>query len=277
MAAEQAEVRRQLLAVLMAFCIGCSSCVLAQNVTGGAQADGVRTQKDNSVVISPKHLDDTVRDWSVCSGPVCAGGSANATSTSQTIDNATPSLDGASMMLTQSTSQKFTDVLWTYKVSACDSCTDFRSDFEAYPTSSEDVQALEYDLFDLSSSTGIKFMWGMQWNQSKRIWQIWNQQTHAWVDTMVNQTPTFGAWNHIQVADHRVQGDTNSCSGEPCMYYDTLTINGVEHSLNMVEPAGALPKGWTSKVGIQFQLDSDAIKVSTLVEYLDEASFTATY
>lgn len=271
----QTGFRGKLLAALIACCLCPGLGALAQNAIGGVPPAGGQDQAKYSVVVSANRVDDTVEDWSECSGPDCAGGSGNATSTSQTIDNAAPSLDGASMKLTLTAAHPFTNVLWTYKISACDSCTDFRSDFEVYPVSSSGVQALEYDLFDLASSTGIKFMWGMQWNQSKRRWQIWNQRDHAWVDTEVTHGLKFGAWNHIQVADHRVQGDTNSCSGGPCMYFDTLTIDGVEYPLHMVEPSGPLPKGWMSKVGIQFQIDSDSAHASTLTEYVDEASFTA--
>ena len=206
------------------------------------------------------------------------GGKGIPVSSNQTINNATPSLDGASMMLTETVdSQKFsTNVLWPYKAQGCDSCTQMHTDFWVYPVSSSHLATLEYDAFVFDNTRQLDIMWGVQWNQREGKWQIWNQATSRWIDTDVTTGPNFGAWNHLQFADHRVIGDT-SCGGTECLYYDSMTLNGTTYDWNLSQPAGPIHPGWHSVSGFQFQLDATPVTgaPATLTEYIDEANMWA--
>ena len=73
-----------------------------------------------------------------------------------------------------------------------------------------------------------------------------------------------------------LSGDTNRCDGMPCMYYDSVTIDGDEHPVNAKYPAGHLPHGWSSAVGFQFQIDiGDVSSPVTVEEFVDLADFSA--
>ncbi len=225
------------------------------------------------------NADDTLAHWSTCAQPNChPGGKGIPVSTNQTINNASPSRDGASMLVTETvdSTSSYTDVLWPYKLKGCDTCTQMNTDFWVYPVSSSHVASLEYDSFLFDATNNLNIMWGTQWNQRRRRWQIWNQGGDQWVDTSVTTGPTFGSWNHIQLAEHRVIGDT-SCAGTECLYYDSLTLNGTTYTLDLTEPAGPIHPGWHSVSGFQFQLDATPVSGSpvTLSEYIDEANMSA--
>jgi hypothetical protein len=229
--------------------------------------------------ITVTNADDSMAHWSTCAQPEChPGGKGVPVSTNQTINNTDPSTDGASMLVTETIDSKtsYTDVLWPYKIKGCDTCTQMNTDFRVYPVSSDHVATLEYDAFLFDATNQLNIMWGMQWNQRRGKWQVWNQGGDRWVDTSVTTGPTFGDWNHIQIADHRVIGDT-SCDGSECLYYDSLTLNGTTYTLNMTEPAGPIHPGWHSVSGFQFQLDATPVKsgTATLSEYIDQANMWA--
>ena len=258
------------------------------NARNHSAASGATTLADGSTsTATPAHentiavanADDSLKHWSTCAQPECyPGGKGVPVSTSQTIDNASPSVDGASMLLTETANSttSYTNVLWPYKMKGCDACTHMRTNFWAYPVSSSHVASLEYDAFLFDAAHQLNIMWGVQWNQRAGKWQIWNQGTSQWVDTMVTTGPRFGVWNHLQFSDHRVIGDT-SCGGTECLYYDTLMLNGTTYALNLTEPAGPLHHGWGSVSGFQFQLDATPVASgsATLSEYIDEADMWA--
>jgi hypothetical protein len=206
------------------------------------------------------------------------GGKGIPVSSDQTINNANPSVDGASMMVTETVNSAnfFTNVLWPYKAKGCDACTQMHTDFWAYPVSSSHLATLEYDAFLFDATRQLNIMWGVQWNQRRGKWQIWNQGNHQWIDTDVTSGPKFGAWNHLQFTDHRVIGDT-ACGGTECLYYDSMTLNGTTYAWNLSQPAGPIHPGWHSTSGFHFQLDAEPVSdgTATLTEYIDEANMWA--
>lgn len=243
-----------------------------------ATSDGNNLPGRGSKIVV-NNADDTMSHWSTCAPPSChPGGKGIPVSANQTINNANPSVDGASMLLTETVDSKnsFTNILWPYKTRSCDTCTQMHTDFWAYPVSSSHVATLEYDAFLFDATRQLDMMWGVQWNQREGKWQIWNQATSHWIDTNVTTGPKFGAWNHLQFADHRVIGDA-SCGGTECLYYDSMTLNGTAYDLNLTQPAGPIHPGWHSVSGFQFQLDATPVSsgTATLTEYIDEANMWA--
>jgi hypothetical protein len=222
------------------------------------------------------------RGWElVCVDPACnpGGNVAGPTSTSQTIDNPVPSLDGDSMMfsITAPSQSDGTNALWTYIAGAEDDITISSFDIEVYIGENGDKAGqLEYDQFDFSVSQNTEFMWGSQCNQAAGVWDVFDQQHLAWVATNVPCALSGSTWHRIEETVHRTKGDTGKCSGEPCEYYDTLIIDGVVHNLNLVYGASPLPNGWRSAVGFQIQIDAlPNADGATIVEYLDEANYSA--
>jgi hypothetical protein len=78
-------------------------------------------------------------------------------------------------------------------------------------------------------------------------------------------------WHSITWNVHRVVGDT-SCSGNPCLYYDQLIVDGT--SYGPFTPQETTTSGDSPAFGIQFQIDQGAT-AGTSIEYLDQVNFTA--
>jgi hypothetical protein len=226
------------------------------------------------------NLDDSLSGWQYpmpCYGPSCAGGTGTATAYFQTINNASPSLDGESMEVgftAQSglSSGQTTNVLWPNKVGANSSATSFLGTYNVYLPTVSTIQALEFDQFQFLG--GQRFMMGSECDSSTLAggyWRIWNQYTTSWVTTTVPCTllTTAAAWHSVVWATHRVPGDTSCTGGNPCMYYDSLTVDGVVHTLNLTEPSA--PVSETDNIGIQFQIDA-GYTATTVSAYLDEMS-----
>jgi hypothetical protein len=228
--------------------------------------------------ITRLNVNDSMTGWKpVCVLPSCdPGGSGIPTNTSQTIGHVHPSKDGHSMEVSI-TGPQYSNALWTYHAGADDSATSLSTSFWVYLTDKASVAgSFEFDQFDFSKSTGIEFMWGSQCNQVTHLWQIFDQLHGRWMNTAVKCALTPNQWHDVRWDVHRVSGDTDRCSGEPCMYYDTLTLDGVVHPVNAAYPAGPLPNGWSSAVGFQVQIDIGATgSPVTVDEYLDLADFSA--
>lgn len=228
--------------------------------------------------VSVSNVDDSMNGWKpVCILPKCnPGGSGIPTKATQTIDHPSPSKDGEAMELLLA-GPKYTNALWTHKAGADDAATTFSMTFWIYPTASaSSAGSFEFDQYDFSSSTGIEFMFGTQCNQVSKLWQVFDQLHDHWMNTAVGCSLPANEWHEVKWDAHRVSGDTNRCSGMPCMYYDSVRVNGNVHPVNAKYPAGHLPRGWSSGVGFQFQIDiGDVGSPVTVEEFIDLADFSA--
>jgi hypothetical protein len=217
-------------------------------------------------------------DWkTVCILPGCnPGGSGTPTSTSQTINNSTPSLSGNSMLISLTADANSTNALWTHLDTACDSCTTMVSDFYFYIPSGNPTGNREFDAGWFDTTHQLENMFGSQCNPTAGYWQIAND-TSAWTSTPVACSLTQGAWHHVQWFYHRILGDTG-CGGLGCNYYDTLIVDGVSHAIGMTEPAQTLPSGYADVTFTQFQMDIATASSSspvTMSEYLDNVKLMA--
>jgi hypothetical protein len=229
-------------------------------------------------VISALNVDDSMKGWKpVCVLPSCnPGGHGIPTKTFQTTGHPSPAKDGRSMEVSI-TGPSYSNALWTYRAGSNDSATSFSMNLSVYPTGAASVAgSYEFDQFDFSSSTRVEFMWGTQCNQANHLWQVFDQLHGHWMNTAVRCSLTPNTWHAVRWDVHRVTGDTNRCSGMPCMYYDTLTVDGTPHPVNVKYPAGHLPGGWGSAVGFQVQIDIGATgSPVTVDEFIDLADFVA--
>lgn len=179
------------------------------------------------------------------------------------------------------------------------------SDFWVYPVNNGQKDQHEYDMFIFDNPRNENTMFGMQCNQSNNHWQHANQPS-SWADftptgagSSVNcatgpQGLFYNQWNHVQVGNHRIIGDTacndtfDSISAFACEYFDYLIVNGNYIALNTIQTASLLnpasrPKAqwWGSETGFQFQLDSPAKGATTsnpvtTAEYIDNANYRIT-
>ena len=224
------------------------------------------------------NLDDSLINWKpVCIKTACDPGGTDApASTSQTINNVSPSLDGHSMFIseTTNTTSTQTNALWVYLAGSCDSCTTITSDFNVYITNGSAASSMEFDSFIFDRTDSVDFMFGTQCNRSLGYWQIANNIS-PWQTSTAACNLTSGAWHHIVETFHRIPGDTSCTGGMPCEYFDTISVDGVVSVINMSYVSTVLPGGWDSTSGLQFQIDIGATTSATTVsENIEEIYFS---
>lgn len=246
------------------------------------------------------NFDDITTGWGLCTGPSCAGGTGNPTSTSQTFGNATPSLDGGSMLLTESGPAN-ANTGWFYKPGPLDIATGFTLDLQFNIPDNSKIQAAEFDQFQyifkdqVGASANTKLVFGTQCVTgdvpANDDWQVWDEFNQNWVHTHApcSYIVSATAFNHLTIAVHRLAGDT-SCSGTlpaprfglttftgPAMYY-SITLNGTLVVSNQRTCSGPLDTGFQEVTGLQLQLDTSAAcgSACTIKEYIDRGTFLAT-
>jgi hypothetical protein len=222
------------------------------------------------------NVDDSRNGWKpVCILPGCnPGGSGIPTATSQTFGNTSPSTDTSSMKVSVS-GPSYTNALWTQIAERNDARMHFSLSAWVQPSQNANLAgSFEFDLFQFASSTGIEYMWGSQCNQVNHSWQVFDQLNGRWINIPVPCQLNANQWNYVRWTVHRGPTGDVSCSGMPCMYYDSLAINGVVYAVRVKYPAGHLPKGWSSANGFQVQIDIGSTNQDVTVdEYIDEANF----
>jgi len=231
--------------------------------------------------ITANNIDDTLTGWKApCFLPSCnPGGSGTPTAHSQTIDNASPSLDGDSMYMSE-TGPAYTNILFTYIAGADDAALTFSNDFQIYPSANASDSTIfaqiEIDMFNFFVTDNIEYMMGTQYDLTIGKWDVWDASL-GWIHTGVTVGPAAAAWTHIQQVAHRVAGDLTH------VYYDYITINGVTYwysgviGVPLKHATRTLPLTWTSAVGIQFQVNTGSAGSggSPISINLDQANFTA--
>jgi hypothetical protein len=218
-------------------------------------------QTSSKIVFS--NIDDRTSGWGRCTH--CAGGKNKADIYWKAQFQTSPSKDGDSTQFYVSASRPNSNVLFWDKLGAHNSASQFTWDFWVYvDDASVSAQALEYDLFQYVS--GREYMFGTQCDYATGYWDVWNAAARSWVPSRVTCKPfTPKVWHRIVWKFHRTS-DTK-------MHYDSLTLDGVMHSVNQVEPSGLLPTTWTNDLGVQWQLDTPAAPL-TFSEWIDDVRLT---
>ena len=208
-------------------------------------------------------VDDGQSGWGSCTS--CAGGKHNANSYWKAQFKTSPSKDGNSTEFYISASQSYSNALFWDHLGAQDFATHFTWDFWVYlSSSSTSAQNLEYDM--LQDVGGREYMFGTQCNYGSGYWDVWNQSTTHWIQTSLKCTKfSVNTWHHIVWNFHRTT-DTK-------MHFDSVTLDGTLHNINMTEPSGPMPKGWSDGLSVQWQLDTGS-KALTFSEYVDEVKLT---
>lgn len=271
-------------------CVIVTGAVLSAQVAApNANADNEQSYSEESLPPSSTlpNFDDLTTGWLQCTGS-CAGGT-NPSSTNQTFNNKTPSLDGASMMVSLTGPVSCGNPCntgpnngWYRNTGVEDSDTSFTLDLHFNIPSTTNVVALEFDQFQYlhAGSGGVtndtRLYFGTQCVTGSD-WEIWDSNGGGWIKTGVacSYTISSTAFNHLVIKVHRVTGDT-SCSGYPCMHYDSIVVNGTTKVSGKKTSAGPLPTGWGEQTGFMLQMDGTTACLSTctIKEYFDEGNFT---
>ena len=209
------------------------------------------------------NIENKTTGWGSCTD--CAGGTHKADIYWMAQFQTTPSVSGDSTEFFTSAKKPYADVLFWRKIGPQSWATHFTWDFWVHvDKDSTYAQALEYDFFQFANH--VEYMFGSQCDYASGHWDVWNQSTKRWVQSSVPcQKLKPNVWHHIVWKYHRTS-DTR-------MHYDSLTIDGVVHAVNMAEPSGPMPSGWTDNMGVQWQLDTAASPLS-FHEWVDKVKLT---
>jgi hypothetical protein len=124
-------------------------------------------------------------------------------------------------------------------------------------------QAMEFDLNQFFNSTGL--IWGHECRiAGGNEWDVWDNVNSHWVATGIPCSPNANSWNHLVLQVQRTSDNK--------LLYQSITLNGVTHTLNQYYDHGSAPSSWWG-VTINFQMDGDS-KQSPYTAYLDKLNFT---
>ena len=209
-----------------------------------------------------------------CYYPSCnPGGNGTPTGVNQTFTTASPSLDGNSMMMTE-TGTDYSNVMFHYAFGADNSATSFTGTYSVYiQTSLAPWQVFGMDMYQYIP--GVRLMWGSQCalaGSTAGFWSFFNQGSGTngtWIESTVPcPIAAPNTWvGPISLTVHRVPGDT-SCipGGVPAEHYDSITQNGTTYPLNLSYCSETTTFG--NDTGMQFDV-SGSEAGGTLTAYVD--------
>ena len=124
-------------------------------------------------------------------------------------------------------------------------------------------QAVEFDINQFFNSMG--FIWGHECRiAGGNEWDVWDNINQHWVPTGISCYPNANAWNHLTLQVERTSNNE--------LLYQSITLNGVTHTLNQYYNHGSAPSSWWG-VTINYQEDGN-YKQSPYTVYLDDLTFT---
>jgi len=224
-------------------------------------ASAMQVQAQKKMVFS--NIDDNSTGWGSCTA--CAGGTNDASVYWMAQFQTSPSRDGNSTQLHVSASLPYSDVLFWEKLGPQDWAMQLTWDFWLYlDNASLAAQSLEYDVFQFVN--GVEFMFGSQCVYASGYWDVWSAGAATWAQTQLpcaKFAPNI--WHHVVWQMHR--------TSDQQMHYDSLTLDGVQHTLGISEPSGPLPTGWTDNLGVQWQIDT-AGELLTTNEWIDNVKLS---
>ncbi len=139
----------------------------------------------------------------------------------------------------------------------------FTLDSYTYVTNLGITQSLEYDINMYLDSVGME--WGTQCNHlGDGVWDIWNNVSAHWMPTSVPCQLNNAAWNHITL---QVQREANND-----LLYQTITVNGVTHTINQTVAPFAVPGEWWGMT-VNYQMDGNHNQAPNTT-YVDKMTFT---
>jgi hypothetical protein len=124
-------------------------------------------------------------------------------------------------------------------------------------------QALEFDVNQFWNNMG--FIWGHECRiAGGNEWDVWNNQSSQWTPTGIPCNPNSNSWNHLTIQVERTSGNE--------LLYQSITLNGVTHTLNWTFPPGSAPSDWYG-VTVNYQMDGNYEQQSYNV-FLDMLTFS---
>jgi hypothetical protein len=187
-----------------------------------------------------------------------------------------PSMSGAASKFYLGGSQGFGDGLWNNHLIGSQSSQGlpdfnhmlvpslhgFTYDVFFWVGSPGSSQALEFDINQFFNSMG--FIWGHECRVAAgHEWDVWDNLNQRWVPTGVSCYPNANSWNHLTLQVQRTSKNE--------LVYQSITFNGVTHTLNQYYTHGSAPSSWWG-ITINYQMDGNISQTPYSV-YLDDLTF----
>ena len=257
-----------LLFFLFAFTLLITSCggsadpavAMAEPVPAtNGQPSPAPSSSGSSTVIGPvppqgakliDHIEDQ-KHWDHCSECAAKPGRSNPPLANWDFQQFqhTPSLDGSSVKFGISGHAPYGNALHITKFDGSyKGKHNFIFEFDIYGSpESLHAQNLESDLFQ--GVGGRKFMFGIQCNYDKGIWQGWNAQAVKWIDLPQAPCKKFpaGQWTHVKWFLERTSDNKT--------HYISVTVGNTTWKVDSYQPSVGVSNGWDDSLGVQFQQD----------------------
>jgi hypothetical protein len=125
----------------------------------------------------------------------------------------------------------------------------------------EKAHAIEFDLgFNVD---GRAHMFGTECRtEAKKVWAVWDNPGHRWVDTDMPCEVKDGQWNHLVIKFQRTSDNQ--------LFYEYIELNGKRKTLNWKN--NSIPSSWHGLV-VNFQLDGNKYQEDYSV-FLDKLNIT---
>ncbi len=192
----------------------------------------------------------------------------------QNISN--PSLSGKATQFNIGGNMDYSDVLWNNHLigdlssqglpdtnhTLVPTFHNFTYDVYFYGSNLGVSQALEFDVNQFFD--GMGFTWGHECRvEGGNEWDIWDNVNMKWVSTGISCYPLENQWNHLVL-----QVSRNSSNQ---LVYQSITFNGVTHTLNWTYAPFSAPGWWG--ITVNYQMDGD-YKQNGYTVYVDQLNFT---
>ena len=203
---------------------------------------------------------DQMGQWQSCSACAGQGGAGPVTPYTQTLNQATPSMDGNSSQfwLGGTSAVPYADALWWNQLGAQPAATNFVYDLYFYIQTPQYAQALEFDANQ--SVNGKKFIFGTQCNiRGGAQWDVWDGA--QWQHTGITcNAPSAYTWHHVILEFSRTSTNVNFLS---------VSLDGNRQYINRSYPAITVN---AAELNVAFQIDGDYAQHNYSV-WLDKVRF----
>lgn len=123
-------------------------------------------------------------------------------------------------------------------------------------------QALEFDVNQFFNNMG--FTWGHECRiMGGNEWDVWDSVNAHWIPTGIPCNPIQNGWNHLTLQVARTSDNQ--------LLYQSITFNGVTHTLNWTYAPFSAPGWWG--ITVNYQMDGDYAQNPYTV-YIDQLNFT---
>jgi hypothetical protein len=191
--------------------------------------------------------------WLTCGSCGDNGGDGALANYYMTRGITTPSMDGSSSKFSISATKPYANGYWYFNHSAPDHALTYLSyEFYVYiPSGYQNApQAIEFECQHRVNGWVYNFAW--QADYASNTWRFFNYSTKSWVYSGLSlKRFTAGAWHHVIATFH-----TSSTSHT--VYHDTLTIDGVQHTVNKSNSA-TYTGNYYNRFTNAFQLDINGV------------------